>query len=431
MSIQKIKFLKSLVYNGAKNKKLEITDVVLDRISLELSIIENKGFADYFILYSRIIEVCNEFNLVRSPGRGSAAGSLINYCLDITKLNPLNHSLIFEKFINYKRTRFPDIDIDIPKGYQNKVINRLKQRYPEYNTYFVAFSPQRETNYEDVFYNSVPYKKHPYGIIITKENVTDSVFNHKNQEFYLVTDILKDKAYHNKIDVVELEYLNRLQLIAEQIGNEYHPFNIPIDEKAVFALLSSGENENIFQLNTALLSKILRDFKPQNINDLSIINATYRPGLIELIPRLITNKSNGYEGFQNPLINKLLEETYGILVYQETFLEIMKQIAGFNYEDANIWRVKLFKSKSDDAKNPLREFDEVFTKKIQYLPQKDIVKLKEMIENNLKMAYIKSHSLSYSLIGYWGAYYKTFFNSEFEKIFNQEANYEAFELYKS
>lgn len=431
MSIQKNEILKSLVYNGAKKKKLEITDVVLDRVSLELSIIENKGFADYFILYSRIIEICNELNLVRSAGRGSAAGSLINYCLDITKLNPLNHSLIFESFINYKRTKSPDIDIDIPKGYQKIVINKLKQKYQEYNTYFIAFTPQRESDYEDIFYNNISYKKHPCGIIILNETLTDSVINYKNQEFYLVSDISKDSVYSNKIDILELGYLNRLQLIVEQIGKEYHPFNIPTNDKSVFALLSRGENENIFQFNTPSMSRILSDFKPENINDLSVLNATYRPGPLELIPKLIENKDYGYERFRNHLINKLLEETYGILVYQETFLELLNQIAGFTYEDADIWRVKLFKSKSNDTTNLLSEFFEIFTEKINYLGEKDIIKLRNMIENNHKMTFQKSHSLSYSLIGYWGAFYKTYFNSVFEEIFSQEINYETFEFYKS
>lgn len=431
MTIKKSDILKKLVYDGARNKKLEITDAVLDRISNELSIIEKKGFADYFILYSRIIEVCNELNLVRSPGRGSAAGSLINYCLDITKLNPLNHCLIFERFINYKRTQSPDIDIDIPKGYQKEVINLLKHKYPEYHTYFIAFAPQRVTDHEDIFYNNVSYKKHPCGIIILNETLTDSVFNYKNQEFYLVSDISKDRVYSNKIDILELGYLNRLQFIVEQIGKEYHPYSLPTDDKTVFALLSRGENENIFQFNTPSMSRILSDFKPDNINDLSILNATYRPGPLELIPKLIENKNYGYEEYRNPLINKLLEETYGILIYQETFLELLNKIAGFTYEDADIWRVKLFKSKSNDTTNLLSEFLGIFTEKINYLSKKDIIKLRDMIENNFKMAFQKSHSISYSRIGYWGAFYKTHFNSVFEKIFSQEINYETFEFYKS
>ena len=106
--------LKKLVYKGARDKKLVITDIVLDRISYELSIIEKQDFTDHFILYSRIIEICNKLNLIRSFGRGCSANSIINYCLDVTKINPIDENLIFERFISPQQKQLPDIDIDIP-----------------------------------------------------------------------------------------------------------------------------------------------------------------------------------------------------------------------------------------------------------------------------------------------------------------------------
>ena len=120
--------LKKLVYNGARNKKLPLTDFVLDRLNYELSIIEKQNFCDYFITYSRIIEVCNELNFIRSYNRGSAANSMVSYCLDITKINPIEENLIFERFILPEQITMPDIDIDIPKGHQKNVIKKLKQK---------------------------------------------------------------------------------------------------------------------------------------------------------------------------------------------------------------------------------------------------------------------------------------------------------------
>lgn len=150
--------LKNFVYNGARDKKLVLTDLILDRISYELSIIEKQGFTDYFILYSRIIEICNEIKLLRSYGRGSAANSIVNYCLDITKINPIDENLIFERFIHPQQKQLPDIDIDIPKGYHKNVIELLKQKYPEYNTYYIAFVPKGDTDYKDVVYNNEKFK---------------------------------------------------------------------------------------------------------------------------------------------------------------------------------------------------------------------------------------------------------------------------------
>ena len=288
--INKSEYLKRLVYKGAEDKKLTITDTVLDRISYELYIIEKQGFIDYFILYSRIIEVCNELNLIRSYGRGSAAGSLVNYCLDITKINPIDENLIFEKFVHPQQKQLPDIDIDTPKAHQKNVIEKLKQKYPEYNAYFIAFSPERETNYENIPYNNIIYKKHPWGIIIIPKKLTNSTFLHEGQEFYLTLDYLNDQIYDNKIDILELNYLNRLQLIVDEIGEKYHPYKLPLNDKQVFNFFSSENLDNIFQFNVASIKQILALFKPNSIYDLSIINAMFRPSIIDYIPTIIRNK---------------------------------------------------------------------------------------------------------------------------------------------
>lgn len=407
--------LKDLIYKGVQNKIFEVTDEVLDRISLELSVIENSGFTDYFILYSRIIEVCNELQLLRSPGRGSSASSLINYCLDITKINPLEHNLIFERFLNAKKGNKPDIDIDIPKGFQNAVIKKLKLKYPEYYSYNIAFLPERETEYKSVIHSGIEYKQHPCGIVILPEKLNNSTFTFNNQSFYITKNRLDDPIYNNKFDILELEYLNRLQWIVNKIGVKYHPYRIPLNDKKVFDLLSNSENENIFQFSSLGINKILKGFKPNDIYDLSIINAIYRPGLIDSIPTILVNKNYGYEKFDNKKLNELFKETYGVLIFQETFLDILNLIAEFTYEEADMWRTRLFKAKSTEFPDLMNEFIDEFLKQIEHLSQSDIDKLIVMIKSNFKMTFQKAHSLSYSIIGYWGAFYKTYFNNEFEK----------------
>lgn len=289
--------LKKLVYKGARDKKLVITDIVLDRISYELSIIEKQGFTDHFILYSRIIEICNKLNLIRSFGRGCSANSIINYCLDVTKINPIDENLIFERFISPQQKQLPDIDIDIPNGQQKNVIEKLKQKYPQYNTYFIAFSPPSETDYEDIVYNNIIYKKHHCGIIITPQKLTSSTFLYKEQEFYLALDSANDQFYYDKIDIIELEYLNRLQTIVNEIGEEYHPYRLPLNDKQVFKFITSGDIENIFQFNSSSLKPIFSQFKPNSIHDLSIINAMFRPGFLNYIPIIIQKKHTIKERF--------------------------------------------------------------------------------------------------------------------------------------
>ena len=122
-----ISSLSSLVYKGAGLKHLEINDMVLDRLNHELTIIEKLNLIDYFLIYSKIVGICNARNLLRSYGRSSSCGSLVNYCLDISKINPLMEGLIFERFLNPDISTFADIDIDIPVGHQETIIEQLRR----------------------------------------------------------------------------------------------------------------------------------------------------------------------------------------------------------------------------------------------------------------------------------------------------------------
>ncbi len=423
--------LKALVYKGARDKKLAITDTVLDRISFELSVIEKQGFTDYFILYSRIIEVCNELNLLRSFGRGSAANSIVNYCLDITKINSIDENLIFERFISPQQKQLPDIDIDIPKGHQKNVIKKLKQKHPEYNAYFIAFSPQRETDYEVIVYNNIDYKKHPCGIIITPEKLTNSTFLYEEQEFYLALDGVNDPLYDTKIDILELEYLNRLQLIVNEIGEEYHPYRLPLNDQQVFDFFASGNLENIFQFNVSSLKRILSQFKPNSIHDLSIINAMFRPGLLDYIPVIIRNKFNVEERFcpSDIRVSEILKETYGYLIYQETFLHLSKEISGLSFAEADVWRRKIMRDKSNTE---VIAFSSVFAngcREHSSLDEVEIEALTNLITGMSRLTFQKAHSLSYSIVGYWGAFYKVHFRTHFDKAFSNDIIFQTFELY--
>lgn len=419
--------LKALVYKGASDKKLLITDIVLDRISYELSIIEKLGFTDYFLLYSRIIEICNELNLLRSYGRGSAANSIVNYCLDITKINSIDENLIFERIISPEQKQLPDIDIDIPKGHQKNVIEKLKQKYPEYNTYYIAILPY----YRNEDYKNTDYKKHSSGIIITPKKLTNSTFLHEEQEFYFSLDPSNDTIYDNKFDIVELEYLNRLQFIVDKIGEEYHPYSLPLNDKQVFKLFTSGDLENIFQFNASSLKRILSQFKPNSIHDLSIINAMFRPGLVDYTPTIIRNKFNVEDRFywSDIRVSEILKETYGFLIYQETFLHLSKEIAGISFAEADLLRRKIMRDKSNTE---VIAFSSIFAngcRENSSLNELEIESLTNLITGMLPLTFQKAHSLSYSIISYWGAYYKVHFRSHFDKAFSNDITFQKFELY--
>lgn len=424
--------LKSFVYNGARDKNLPITDILLDRISYELNVIEKLGFTNYFILFSRIIEICNELNLLRTFNRGSAANSIVNYCLDITKINSITENLIFERFIHPQRKQLPDIDIDIPKGYQKKVIELLKQKYPEYNTYYIAFAPKSDNDYKNVVYNNEKFKKHSCGIVISTEKIPNQIFKFHDEEYCLITDFPNDPVCNKKIDIIELEYLNRLQLIVNEIGEEFHPYKLPLNDKKVFDFFASGDLENIFQFNTHSTEEILSQFIPNSINDLSIINAMFRPGLEKYIPTVINNKFNNSEQFKfsDKRVSAILNETYGLLIYQETFLHLSKEISGMTFSEAEIWRMKILRDKSNLELIAFRSAFANGCREHSLLKEVEIEFLTNLITRMLRLTFQRSHSLSYSIVGYWGCYYKTYFREQFDDVFNSDIKFQAFELYK-
>lgn len=275
--------LRNLIYKGARDKKLGPTNtLVSDRIGYELSIIEKQGFTDHLILYSRIIEICNELNLIRSCGRGNAINSMVNYCLDITKINPIEEHFLFEHFVRPGQKYLPDIDLDIPVGYEKNVIKKLKEKHPEYNIYPIAI--MLEDKYKDknhigfIVHNNITYRIHPCGRIITSEKPTDSTFLHAGQEFFRTLDIYNDPiCNNNKIDILGLTYLNRLQLIVSEVGEEYHPYKLPLNNKQVFDFFASGDLKNIFFFDAPELNQIFAQSKPNSINELLNIKLMLHP----------------------------------------------------------------------------------------------------------------------------------------------------------
>ncbi len=423
-------YLKDLIFDGAKAKGLALTDEVLDRINYEMCIIRENDFVEYLIIYSKIIEICNDFGILRSPGRGGAAGSLINYCLDITKVDPIANGLLFERFIYWQDTNNPeiDIDIDIPVGYCDIVLEEFKRRYSEYNVYYFAFIPKTIEDGLNIVHKGVIYKKHPCAIIITKQTLTHSIFYYEKQPYYYADNISDFPLKDFRFDILELGYLNRLQTIVDIIGDEYHPYELPLDDKKVFEFLESGDLHNIFLFNSVGIPELLQNFNPDSLGDLALVNAICRPGLINQLPELLACKKGEHAiDFNTRRLSEILKETYGVLIYSETLLQILHEIVGMSYVEAmDCWNY----IKKGNTKNNL-QFTEFFLKKCSEnstLNDNDVKELLRLIQENGQHCFLKAHSLCYSTIGYWGAYYKTHFEWVFNKAFRNETPYTNFNL---
>ena len=400
-----------MVFEGAREKQLEMNDRVFDQIEYELRIIDELGFTEYFLIYEKIIQVCNREGYLRSYGRGSACSSLVNFCLDITKINPLEEGLIFERFINPTLTKSVDIDIDIPVGSQRRVIQRLKKELPGYYINQLAYIPERYVEwYKKLLVNEKEYLVHPCAVIISKEKLKLPEWKEKQMNYYVIDDYKRDIEIINPIrfDVLELDYLNRLNEITKLVGAENHPYKIDLNDKKTFDFFINGDLTGIFQFGSVGCRKILKEFEPRSINDLAIINAMYRPGLIDFIPELLNRKKYGFENefSKDERVLEVLNPTYGILIYQETFMHLVHAIAGFTYTEADYYRKILCRNKDEikinDFRNRLLRGCRTYSK----LNETQINKLESLILKMMPYSFNKSHSLSYSILGYWGAYYK-------------------------
>lgn len=414
--------LRSKVYDGVRAKKIAITDVELDRIEHELSVIEEMKLVEYFWIYSMIAYICNQNNWLRTPGRNTNCGSLVSFCLDITKINPIEHNLSFERFINPLICEYADIDFDVPLGKKELLLYELKKLIPNYEFSFLAvIQDGNDSPRNKIIIEGVEYNEHGCAVIIklidNKINVTKATASGVN--YYIIKDFKNDYSELDryKYDITEQGYLSKLEVISNQLNPKYHPYKIKLTDKAIFKFLSSDiDLSNLFQFNKTLYKDAFHFFKPKNINELAMINSLARPSREHLIKQLIYNKSFGYEdNFESDArVDILLKETYGLLIYQETFLSLINVISGIEMQRAAWYSRVLMINR--DVKNVNEFYIEFYNGCQQFstLSDDDIKKLMKLIKENIRGLFLKSHALSYSTVSYWGAYYKVNFPKEFE-----------------
>lgn len=419
--MNEFQFLKKLVFNGASIKKLNLSDSILDRLNFELNVIENKGYCDYFIMYSKLVEVCNNLNLLRSPGRGTSLASLVNFCLDITNINPIDNQLIFERFIESDRTSLPDIDIDIPAGSFKKILSNFKEQNPEYFIYKIAFLSKQKANrgIQAISCNGETYNIHETGILILKSRLTVNILNVDEEEVYLTKNLYSNPLYEQKVDLVEQQYLQRLQMLVNNLPISKIPASIPLDDKKTYQNLSEGNNSNIFQLDAQFLKTYLENYKPGTISDLAALFAMYRPGLFEYLPILLRNKSNEIEKvkWSDERLNIILKETFGLPIYQESFIIILNEIADIKIEVATKWMKKLISNRTTLIEDEFKDYFKNECSLNCFLHDYEVEALCNLLLTFSKLLFQKSHSLSYATVAYWSAYYKTHYPSEFQDVF--------------
>ena len=466
------KLLTSLCIKGLnKRKHNEVTDDYKKRLDHELKIIKEMGFVDYFLIVYDYVLYAKKHDISVGPGRGSAAGSLVSYCLGITDIDPLEYNLLFERFLNPKRVTMPDIDIDFEDEKRYEVINYVKEKYGFEKvglviTYGTLGSKQvlrdvaRVLNIDDkdlsslmkhinpdktlkenltsevkeVLNNNNILKKcykiadklyglkrhtstHAAGVIISKEDLKDIVPVLKT-ESELIVGLTKEYLEENgllKMDFLSLKNLSTIKEIVKMIKADNKNFDlktIPLNDLRTYRLLSSGNTKGIFQFETPGMQNLLTKLRPSNFSDLLVAIALFRPGPMDNIDLYIKNKNHpNLIAYPDASLKDILKETNGIIVYQEQIMQILQVMGGYSFAEADNIRRAMSKKKEDIILNEKDKF--IKNAKEKGYSEEVASKVYNLILKFASYGFNKAHSVSYALIGYEMAYLKANYPDKF------------------
>ncbi len=461
-------FLEALCYKGLSKRGCNNNEYV-KRLDYELKVINKMGYDDYFLIVWDYIRYSKTNDILVGPGRGSAAGSLVAYCLGITDIDPLKYDLLFERFLNPERISMPDIDTDFPDNDRDKVIEYVKNLYgykhvcniTTFGTFQIKSSARDLAKVFDIdqsrvdelismilkygydrlleeyknsdLYNFLYVAKgiedfpknistHAAGIIIADKPLDDVVPLQTGINGLLQAQYEKDDLEAIgllKMDFLGIRNLTMVHDMMKQIpGFDMKALrNIPLDDPKVYQMLQNADTLGIFQLESAGIRKVLRDLKPEKFTDIVAVLALYRPGPMDNIPEFIRRRhGEKFEYIHNDLA-PILKETYGIIVYQEQIMKIAQVFAGYSLGEADLLRRAISKKDASKLDALYSDFVERSVKKGY---DRDLaIKIYELIYKFADYGFNKSHSVAYSMLSYQMAYFKVnYFNIFMSSMLN-------------
>ena len=458
-------YLKKLCIDGLKRIfKSEVSNVYKERVKYELEVINKMGFCNYFLIVWDFIKYAKEHNIYIGPGRGSAAGSLVSYLLNITTVDPIEFNLLFERFLNPERVTMPDIDIDIEDDKREELIKYCINKYGIKKVVpIIAFgtlqskqairdvgrtldvdlkivdyicknidsnlsleenlkcnSKLREyikldeelTKLYEVAMNFEGMKRHTTihaaGVVMSNIEIDDIVPLDKSHDDFYTTgysaEYLEELGLL-KMDFLALKNLRIIHNIIDDIG-EFSFDDIPFNDKNALEIFKNGDTLGIFQFESEGMKSFLKKFKPTKYEDVFAAIALYRPGPMDNIETYI-KRSHGLAAIDyiDPCLEEILSPTYGIIVYQEQIMMVARVFAGYSLGEADILRRAMSKKKEDI----LIKEKEKFISKAKELGR-DIDTINKVYNLILKFAsygFNRSHSASYTMVAYRMAYLKS------------------------
>jgi len=439
------------------------------------------GYNGYFLIVQDFINWGKDQGIIFGPGRGSAAGSIIAYALNITDLDPIKYGLLFERFLNPDRISMPDIDVDIQDTRRDEVIQYCSNKYGEdHVSNIVTFGtmaaraavrdvarvlqvpyaesdrlaklipppaqgrhiPLKVSVKEDPdlkqAYESSPTAKqvfdfairlegtirshgvHACGIVIAPDKLVEYIPLEYAQKGVVTTQFPMGQI--EELGLLKMDFLglsnltiinNTLRIIKKLNNEKVNLSKLPLDDVSAYELLQRGDTTGVFQLESAGMKRYLRDLKPSKFDDIIAMVALYRPGPMQFIDSFIKRK-HGLEPitYLHPKFENALKETYGILVYQEQFMQISKDFAGFTGGQADTLRKAVGKKKIDLMRKVKVDFVEGAVKHSGADP-KLAEKFWAQLEEFANYCFNKSHAACYGMISYWTAYLKAHYPEAF------------------
>jgi len=481
-------YLNQLCESGLNKRYNPVTQELKERLKYELGVIKSMGFVDYFLIVWDFINYAKNNGVGVGPGRGSAAGSMVSYTLGITDVDPIKYNLIFERFLNPERVSMPDIDVDFAPEGRQRVIDYVIEKYGEENVaQIITFGTMKaklairdvgralNISYADtdkvaklvpndlnitiddalrisnelklLYDTDEKVKKlidtaraleglsrhsgtHAAGVVICSEPIVNYMPLQKNDDV-LTTQFVKDTVEGLgllKMDFLGLRNLtvinNALKLIEKSKGVKIDLSTLDYDKKEVYDLISTGNTDGVFQIESAGMKSFMKELKPTGLEDIIAGISLYRPGPADSIPKYVFNKNHPDKvTYKHEILTNILDVTYGCIVYQEQVLEIVRQMAGYSLGSADMLRRVISKKKADKMEIERQNFiygkqDENGNWVIDGCVRRGIaesiaIDIFDEINEFAKYAFNKSHAAAYAFITYQTAYLKTFYPSEY------------------
>ena len=476
-------YLCKLCEEGFARRYGEGTEESRRQLRYELEMIRQMGFVDYFLIVWDFVNYAKRSGIPVGPGRGSAAGSIVSYCLAITDVDPIRYSLFFERFLNPERVSMPDIDMDFCVRRRSEVIDYVNRKYgSDHVAQIVTFGTMaargsirdvgRALNVSyaecDAVAKQVPMalgmtleealrlskplrdyyessdelhtlidtaralegmprhaSTHAAGVVITHRPVYEYVPLAKNDESivtqYPMTTL--EELGLLKMDFLGLRNLTVLEDAAVLVRKKQPDFSvdaIPMDDAGVFEMLSQGKTSGVFQLESAGITGVCTSLKPKSLEDITAIIALYRPGPMESIPRFIECSQHPEKiQYKHPLLEPILNVTYGCMVYQEQVQQVFRELAGYSLGQADVIRRAMSKKKHAviDAErktfihgDPERNIPGAVRRGV---PENIAASIYDEIVDFANYAFNKAHAVSYAFVTYRTAYMKCYYPREY------------------